>query len=337
MDYSVTHFDSFQNFLSRNSRFIICGHDNPDTDSVCSCIALEFLLKKFSKEVFCITYDLVPEHLKAFDYNNILYTVKDKALPENLENYSLIVVDTNDTDNLGLIGGFLVDNVKEIFIIDHHVHKGENPREYILEENATSTCEIIYKLFTRLNISFPVEVSNALYAGIVSDSGSFNYVKTSQTTLRIAHDLVKNGTVPNKIYSLLYEQNSIESLRLQSKVLATLEFHHEYQIAVMYMTSDMLKESGASYNEGSGLINIPLKSRKVKAVIYFKEKKNKVKRVSLRSKGKINVAEIALAFSGGGHKNAAAFALENVSEPFDILKYDIIDRLEKQIARLEAE
>ncbi len=105
----------------------------------------------------------------------------------------------------------------------------------------------------------------------------------------------------------MYESNSISALRLQSKVLATLELYYDDHVAVQTMLMSTIVEAGASYGEGQTLINVPLKSAEIRVSVFFKENEEGILRCSLRSKGNLNVAVIAQSFGGGGHKTAAGF------------------------------
>jgi phosphoesterase RecJ-like protein len=122
----------------------------------------------------------------------------------------------------------------------------------------------------------------------------------------------------------VYESNSISTLVLMSKVLATLELHYDNQVAVQTMTQELLRQAGASYEESDLLINIPLRSADVRVSVFFKENLEGIKRCSLRSKGNIDVAAIAQSFGGGGHKTAAGF---KCVRPFDVMKVEILEML----------
>ena len=161
---------------------------------------------------------------------------------------------------------------------------------------------------------------------IVYDTGSFIYPKTSAQTLHIAFELVTSGVKPNEIYSKIYETKSIASLVLQSTVLSTLELECHDHVAIQIMLKDAILESGATYEEGHQIINVPLAAEAIKVSVFFKENLEGILRCSLRSKGNINVVEIAQKFGGGGHKTAAGF---KCSESLEVVKQMVLDDLEK--------
>jgi phosphoesterase RecJ-like protein len=133
-------------------------------------------------------------------------------------------------------------------------------------------------------------------------------------TFEIARNLVEIGVEPNTVYAAIYESNSISALILQSKVLATLELLFGSHLAILTMRKEMIAESGAIYEEADQLINIPLKSEDIRVSVFFKENTEGLVRCSLRSKGNINVAEIAQHFGGGGHRTAAGFKCNETLE-----------------------
>lgn len=326
-----TEIENFEKFLQISQNIVICGHENPDPDSICSIIALEYLLSKLNKNTICINNDPIPFNLEIFDYRDVIKSVNDFEKIISFVSFNLIIVDTNDYNNLGIIATTILPKATKIFFIDHHTPKHESHDNAISHPYASSTCEIIFELYEIYSIKIPKEISDVLYAGILFDSGSFHYPKTSSYTFKIASKLIENGTNPNEIYLLLFEQESIESLKILSAVLSTLELHYKDQIAVLKLTKDMLLETKARYEETKNLINIPLKSHTVKAVIFFKEYLNGTKKISMRSKGEIDVSIIALAYEGGGHRNSAGFKLPSPFLNFEDIKPTLLENIKNLI------
>ena len=124
-------------------------------------------------------------------------------------------------------------------------------------------------------------------------------------TFAIARELVTRGVEPNAVYAHVFESNSISALILHARVLSTLELALDSHVAILTMRREMIVESGANYEEADQLINIPLKSEDIRVSVFFKENTEGLLRCSMRSKGNINVAEIAQLFGGGGHRTAA--------------------------------
>ena len=295
-------------FIERNESFILTAHETPDADALGAEVALFRLLRQIGKRVLILNADPSPIIFQFIHEGCDLIVVSSPDdLPDELHSYALIILDVNDTRNIGSIADLVVPHCREYFILDHHEREGTIIAENIIVEDASSTCELLYELIVELGGEIDLTMAVALYSGIVYDTGSFVYPKTSARTLDIGRHLVEIGVTPNQIYSRMYESNSISSIMLQSRVLATLELYLENHVAVQSMSAQTLLSTGASYEEGQTLINVPLRSRDILVSVFFKENLESVLRCSLRSKGEINVAEIAQTFGGGGHKTAAGF------------------------------
>ena len=185
---------------------------------------------------------------------------------------------------------------------------------------------MLFEIFELLDVTITQEIAVALYAGIVYDTGSFVYPKTTSNTFRIACSLVEAGVKPNYVFAKMYESNTISSLLLQSMVMATLTLHFEDSVAVQKMTKDTLIASGAPYEEAQTLINTPLKSESIRVSVFLKENNAGILRCSLRSKGDIDVAAVASGYDGGGHKNAAGF---KTSLPLDEIEKKVLEDLKR--------
>lgn len=305
-----------RDFVERNDSFLLTAHETPDADALGSEVALHGLLAQLGKDVRIVNADSAP-HIFEFISGSIeLEVLSDESrVPEDVDSRALIILDVNDIRNIGNVADLILPRCVEYFILDHHEREGTIVTENCIEEEASSTSELIYELVVEMNGEINEEMANAMYAGIVFDTGSFIYPKTSARTFDIARHLVELGVVPNRVYTLMYESNSIEALLLQTKVAATLNLYLDKHVAVQRMTAETLVETGATYGEGQTLINMPLRSEKVRVSVFFKESPEGIVRCSLRSKGAIDVAEIAQSMGGGGHKTAAGFKCsDNIDE-----------------------
>ncbi len=328
-----TEFGLLEDIVNRNDKFIITAHETPDGDALGGECALYFALKQLGKEAHIFNADPHPGKYDFLDPDQAIQTIQhreDIDLP--MEEYLLFVLDTNDIYNIGPIVEWVLPHVHDYMIVDHHEADGSLIHQNHIEESASSTCEILHGFFRYLNLELTQEIANALYTGIVYDTGSFIYPKTSTSTFTSALQLVEAGVKPNDIYRRIYESNSISALKLQAKVLGTLEFFHDNHVAVQTMTKEMIAECEAIYEEADTLINIPLKSERIRVSLFFKENEAGILRCSLRSKGNINVASIAQTFGGGGHKTAAGFKSKY---PLAKLKEKVLDMLGNYKSEME--
>jgi phosphoesterase RecJ-like protein len=314
-------------FIEKYDKFVITAHETPDGDALGSEFAMLLALRKLGKTARILNADPAPQKFAFIDPGDEFEVlVRKEQIPKDIEEYGLFILDVNDINNIGQVATLILPRVKEYFIVDHHDSETVQLSKNHIEQNASSTCEILYLLFREMNLELDLPIAQALYMGILYDTGSFIYPKTTAITFEIAHDLVSLGVQPNMTYVNVYESNSISSLVLMSKVLATLELHYDNHVAVQTMTQDLLREAGAIYEESDLLINIPLRSGDVRVSVFFKENLEGIKRCSLRSKGNIDVATIAQSLGGGGHKTAAGF---KCVRPFEVMKVEILEMLHK--------
>jgi phosphoesterase RecJ-like protein len=323
----VNAFQGAIDFLTRTRRFIITSHETPDADAIGSECAISRALRAMGKEAIILNADPIPRKLAFLDPDNLIQVIeREDQLPADIGEYSLLMLDTNDAQNIGQIASLVLPRVREHFIIDHHEQEEDLLAGNFIQKSASSTAEILYQLLREMNVTIDLVMAQALFTGIVYDTGSFIYPKTTALTFEIARDLVAKGVRPNIVYSKLYESNSISALILQTRVLATLELFFANHVSLLTMTRDMVVNSGANYEEADQLINIPLRSEDIRVSVFFKQNPAGLLRCSLRSKANINVAEIAQSFGGGGHRTAAGFKCRDTLEK---TKQIVLEKLRK--------
>jgi phosphoesterase RecJ-like protein len=318
-------FQQLKSFIDRNDRIILTAHETPDGDAIGSEMAMYRMLKRIEKHAEIFNADpATKKYHFLYEEEDIRIVRKPEDVPHDLSGHALLILDTNDVHNIGQVYDYVLPEVDEHFIVDHHESDDETVSANHVVESACSTCEILYDFFTAQGWEIDFPTAQALYVGIVYDTGSFIYPKTSAKTLLIGHYLVSIGVNPNYVYRKIYESNSISALKLQSAVLSTLEFHYNQHVALITMTKETIADCEAVYEEADTLINIPLKSETIRVSVFLKENEKGVLRCSMRSKGNIDVAHIAQTFGGGGHKTAAGFKSK---WPLDILKQKVLDML----------
>jgi phosphoesterase RecJ-like protein len=172
-------------------------------------------------------------------------------------------------------------------------------------------------------------MATQLFVAVVTDTGSFRYPGVSPRTFSICARLLKAGADPVSVARKLFDSHTLGRLRLQAAVLQTLEVDPSGRLAVLTLTEAALAASGGAPEETDGLINLPLGVKGIQAAVFFKEAENGHWRVSLRSKGDIDVGRVARAFGGGGHKNAAGCTLEG---PLARAREMILERIGPDVA-----
>jgi len=294
-------------FINTYDSFIITTHTGPDADGIGAEIILFHVLKSLDKKVHVLNADPVPERFSFLDPENIIEQWDSKRHFHLSGRGGIIIVDTSDEFNLGCLLDEALPKAQGVYIIDHHEQSPFTHLNGYIDVSAASTTQILIDLVQVTGLPITKVLAVPAYAGLVYDTGSFIYSKTTEKTFETALLLVRSGAVPHEIYRDLFENNSISVLLLQKRVLSSLEIVGNGRVAVQVMTKEDLEETGAAYEDAEHFINIPLQIKEIEVSILVKQSAEGLVRCSLRSKGKVNVSLLAQQFGGGGHKMAAGF------------------------------
>jgi phosphoesterase RecJ-like protein len=267
-------------------------------------------LNDLGKEAVIYNQDATPEHYRFLPAAE--HIVHDLT---HIERYDVgFVLDCSELDRVGKISADVV-RIKTLINIDHHVSNGGFCKLRLLDPKASSTGELLYRLMRKMQVKMTKDICTNLYAAILTDTGGFRYSNTHQETLRAAGDLVEGGADPQWISENIYESDPPAKLQLLSKVLKTLTLDMETRTASLTVTRKHLQDAGASMEHTDGFIDIPRTVKGIDIAMLYTQMGEKQFKLSLRSKGKVNVEKIARKFGGGGHVNAAACRIDgNIHE-----------------------
>jgi phosphoesterase RecJ-like protein len=305
MERGISNLDEF---LGKHDKIVITTHESPDPDGIGAEMAFYDLMIFLKKKPIIINSDKTPQKYLFMDPSSLITIYNDQyAFPEDIGDYGLVILDTNDYENIGAIHKYTREKIKDTFIIDHHSRYETDLKVNYIDPTASSTSEMMYDIFCHYQMPLAFNTAMPLYAGILFDTGSFRYPKTSPRTHRTVSALVEAGVSPTWIFDIMYESYSLSSLVLKSRMLATMEFYFNGKLVMMHLTPEMLVETGGIFSEGEHNINIPLTVKEVQASVMIKQDINGPIKVSMRTKGELNVADISFQHKGGGHKNAAGY------------------------------
>jgi len=286
-------------FLKKEDSFLITGHVNPDGDSIASQLALRRALHAIGKECRIVSSDPVPRVYRFLPgADEILHRRRHSLLP-----YRAVIL--LDCGNIARSSVSLARKSSLPLVnIDHHVSNSLFGDLNWVDARASSTCEIIYDVARRLGADFDRDLAVNLYTGILTDTGSFRYSSTTPRSMAIASKLLRHGVDPHDIAERVYESAEYSSLRLLGKVLARMGRSPDGQVSwVTFTHSELLSLSNMAETEE--FVNYARSLDSARIAIGFKEVAPGQVRISLRSKGALNVAELAALHGGGGHRNAA--------------------------------
>ncbi len=296
MEKTIEKLDNF------NGSILIFTHENPDGDGIGSMLALYKFLKKKGKDVDMAMKDELP-HI----YDFLSNVDKIKKLPVD-KVYDLGIV----VDAAGVFRAGTEVKAKEFMRIDHH-REGENYGDWdYVDITAPSTTTLVARLLKSWDEKLiDKDIAESLYVGLLTDTGSFRHSNITPEIFDIAKFLVEKGADPVYISHKVFERNKPEAIKLLNKVLSTLQFYENGKVASLTVRKKFFDDTGAKEEDTEGFVNFARGIDGVDIAFIMIQKPNKPDtwRVSLRSKGKYNVQEIAKELGGGGHKNASGCRL----------------------------
>lgn len=297
---NMTDYAKALELIEKSRYVLIVTHVNPDPDSIGSALALSNLLQenRIKHKVFNVSSDL-PQNL---DFIPRFEKITDQ-LPKF---YDLVIsCDCGTYARLGF------DVPKDIPIInfDHHQSNNNFGKINIVDPMKSSTAEIIYDFFRHNGLYITKASATALYVGIYDDSLAFSLGRCDELTFDKVNHLVEFGASPSEIANKLLRRDSLAKYRIIPKVLESLELYKEGTVASIYAKTEWFKETGAHNRDCEDALDMIMSMHIVK-VAFFVREVNGVSRISLRSKGKIDVSKVAAKFGGGGHFNAAGCSLD---------------------------
>ncbi len=293
----MTELDRLVDQIQHGQRFVISSHQRPDGDAIGSAMAAAWTLRAMGKTAD-VVFDAVPPHfLQPFPG---VSTITTTSRVEQVYDAALIM-ECSALDRTGVAG---LDR-SPVSNIDHHLGNTRYGAINWVDESAAACGELVYTLIERLGVPLSREAATHVYLAILTDTGSFHFSHMTPRTFEIARRSVEAGADPQWIARTHYDSSSIARIRIFGAVLHEMQLDPTGRVALLTMTSALAASTGASADDTEGLINFPLTVKDIQAVAFFKEVSARDWRVSLRSKGAVDVRAIAQQYGGGGHVNAA--------------------------------
>ncbi|WP_028583573.1 DHH family phosphoesterase [Desulfogranum mediterraneum] len=295
--------------IAQADNIVLATHINPDGDAMGSLLGLSDILEQMGKRVFAyLEQPVTPLYRFLPGCSAVRTELSDLAAfrREAGESILAISLDCGDRGRLGKNHGVL-EKIRPFAVIDHHQgNPGFGDINWV-ESGRSSTGEMVYDLATALGAEVSEEAAECLYVAITTDTGSFKYSSTSAHTMDVARALIQRGVQPEQVSSSLYDNYTLGRLQLMQEVLATLEMFNRDRIAVIRVTQNMLERTYTTMEDTEHFINLPRSVRSVRVAVFLKEVNRGLISVSMRAKGKCDVAVVAAGFGGGGHRNASGF------------------------------
>ena len=306
--------------IRRRQRFVVTSHTRPDGDAIGSSLAMAFALKYLGKDVRVISRDAPPPAMLAFP------GVPEIEVTEHVDDPgdAVIVMECGDLARTGVTG------LDRTFVInvDHHPGNQMFGQSNWFDLSAAACGEMVFDLIRELGVPLSVEIATHVYVAILTDTGSFHYSNITPRTFDICRQCIEAGVSAQDVARNIFDSNHLGRLKLFGAVLSGMQLDETGRIATVWVDKQLAKQCGGTYEDTEGLINLPLTVKEIEAVVFFKQEKGDEYRVSLRSKGEVDIGMIAKAYGGGGHKNAAGCTING---PIEELQKALVGKIEGAI------
>ncbi|MCK5687491.1 30S ribosome-binding factor RbfA [bacterium] len=307
--------------LNDSENVLVCGHVNPDGDAFGSISFICQYLMDLGKRFTAYMNHELPEEFRFLFTDIGINPVMD--IDCNLDEFDTIVIlDVGAITRTGIDG--IESHVDKVINIDHHISNDGFGLVSYINPDVSSTGEILYDIFRSNDVPLNDNLSNAIYTAIYTDTGKFSYENTSSSTLAIASELVKNNADPYKIFRTIYENRTVDEVRMFAEIISTLKIYPDKKAALVSVSKEIFEGYNVNPFTLKEIVNFVRSIGQVEVAIFFHELAENTYKVSFRSKGTVDVNALAKIYGGGGHHNASGAKLHgNMSD----LIIEILDQL----------
>ena len=304
-------------------KLLVVSHVNPDGDALGTQLAFATYLKSLGKEVTLVREEAIPERYQFLPGIEQIRPIDD--IKNSLDIDTVIALECPKLSRAGDIISSLSDDIK-IINIDHHQDNDNYGQVKWIDKDASSVGEMVYELFESFRYQIDEETAVLLFTAILTDTGRFRYESTSGRTMEIAGKLIEAGANPRDICDKVFYNLQPATIKLIGNVLSNAEFIDNNRTCLLSLTNEILESEEYSEAETEGIAEYSLYGKGVTLGVTFKERNKGTTRISLRSRGNPNVAELAAEFGGGGHICAAGCSID---KPMTEAKNEFLQKLKE--------
>ena len=311
--------DNILEEIKKAETIVIMAHETPDGDAIGSCLAMKVALKQLGKNADVIIRE-VPEIF------NFLPGREDIKTDSEIERYDL-AISLDCADFKRLVGSEYFEKAKQTIVIDHHGSNKMYGDINFVNPVAPACCQILIGMFQYFNINIDKELGTCILTGIITDTGGFKYSGVTAETFEFTAELLNKGVKVSDIYKRVVQTISKTQFELRRIAMNRIEFFEDGKITFTYITKEDEDKVNAGINDYDGIVEMGRDIEGVEVSIFFREKDDGYK-ISLRSNDYVNVSDICLMFSGGGHIRAAG---GSINLPFEQAKQKVIEECKKYL------
>jgi len=302
--------------LRAGQRFIVTSHQRPDGDAVGSSLGMALALRQLGKQAEVVMEAMPPHYLQPFP--GVMAIRVATTIGEQYD--GALIMECGSLERTG-VGGL---DRSPVLNIDHHLGNRRYGTINWIDESAAACTEMVFSVVEALGIPLSREVATHIYLGLLTDTGSFHFSHLSPRSFEIARRCVEAGVDPQWVARTHYNSNTLARVRIFGRVLNEMQLDRTGRVAALAATRESLTSLSATLDDTEEIVNFPLSVKDIQAVVFIKQADDDSWRVSMRSKGEVDVAAIARSFDGGGHKNAAGCTVHG---DLDELRQMFIGRL----------
>ena len=305
--------DRFAAFLDRHTKVLLTTHENPDGDGVGAAIALAAHLKGTGQEVRIVVTPALPGNLRFLDPEGWIESFDPEGAHQNLAAWpdAWLLIDASEPHRMGPLFATFEATKADRACLDHHLK--DAPKGFDAEftdPTASASAELVYDLVRpRIGGNLPPVMAQALYAGMVSDTGNFRHSNSTPKVHLAAADLIAQGVHPARTFNALYQTATPAKLKLFGRAMGGLQLRDGGRFAYISVTQADLAACGATHEDLDDLVEEPRKLTGVEVAALFSETADGGAKVSLRSRERVDVNAVCRQFGGGGHRLASGAKL----------------------------
>lgn len=307
--------------LRATTPVILTGHARPDGDSIGSVMAMRAALLATGRQARAVSADPIPSSFAALPGIDALEIVDEVDAGAS----AVIVMESGSFARTAVTG---LDKAATVVNIDHHLGNTGYGTVNWFDEGAAACVELVADAIDAIGVAWTPEIATYLYLGLLTDTGGFRHSHITARSFELARRCVAAGADPVRIGQIAYDSFGLGRVRLIGELLHGMRLLADNAVALLTLTPEMHERAGSKPDDTEGLINMPFTARDVRAVVMIRTDEAGATRVSLRSKGSIDVRAVAQHFGGGGHQNASGFTS---AEPADDVEARLLPLL---LARL---
>jgi bifunctional oligoribonuclease and PAP phosphatase NrnA len=294
--------------LRQAHKLLLTTHENPDGDALGSLLAMHWILRQLGKDsAMFMSPDEFP---LPWEYREWTFDGLVGQPPGDVSERTVVFLDCGNIDRMPV--DFLQREGVHIVNIDHHHDNTRFGTVNLVVPEASCTAEIVWRLGKKLGAAITPPIADALYVGLVTDTGRFSYENTSAEAHRMAAELVDAGVEPHRVYRRLFEDLPFSRLQLLQRALASVERHDDGAMTVAHLTKRDFEETGALETDAEGIVDHMRAVEGTSVAVLVREllngEREGKRKVSLRATdGRVDVSRVARELGGGGHPQAAGF------------------------------